>query len=141
MAFARGFATSAVFAGLAVCTAAAAWADAPTMNGNYTETATTPSGKTFNTSWTVNSCGDGCVYIKAGVGGSQARLVDGQWVLDTMDNVTCSDGAYILYATSSHLTWDPSTLAGTADHTYLIPACGHPAGYSYTDQIQIKQSS
>ncbi|BCZ21321.1 hypothetical protein MYSE111917_23000 [Mycobacterium senriense] len=90
---------------------------------------------------TVNSCGDECVYIKAGVGGSQARLVDGQWVLDTMNNVTCSDGAYVLYATNSHLTWDPNTLAGTAEHTYLIPACGHPAGYSYTDQIQIKQSS
>ncbi|OBB87655.1 hypothetical protein A5760_25510 [Mycobacterium colombiense] len=75
------------------------------------------------------------------MGGSQARLVDDQWVLDTMNNVTCSDGAYILYATSSHLTWDPNTLAGTAQHTYLIPVCGHPAGYSYTDQIQIKQSS
>lgn len=107
-----------MFACLAVCTAGTAWAEAPTMNGNYTETATTPSGQTFNTSWTVNSCGDGCVYIKA-----------------------CSDGAYVLYATSSHLTWDPNTLAGTAEHTYLIPACGHPAGYSYTDQIQIKQSS
>lgn len=56
-------------------------------------------------------------------------------------DVTCSDGAYILYATRSHITWDPNTLAGTADHTYLIPACGHPAGYAYTDQIQIKQSS
>lgn len=141
MTFARGFATSAMFACLAVCTAGTGWAEAPTMNGNYTETATTPSGQTFNTSWTVNSCGDDCVYIKAGVGGSQARLVDGQWVLDTMNNVTCSDGAYILYATNSRLTWDPNTLAGTAQHTYLIPACGHPAGYSYTDQIQIKQSS
>ncbi|WP_156655945.1 hypothetical protein [Mycobacterium sp. 852002-51971_SCH5477799-a] len=141
MAFARVFATTAIVAALAVCTDGAASADAPTMNGNYTETATTPSGQTFNSSWTVNSCGDGCVFIKAGVGGSQARLVDGQWVLDTMNNVTCSDGAYILYATSSHMTWDPNTLAGTAQQTYLIPACGHPAGYSYTDQIQIKQSS
>lgn len=141
MAFARGFAATAMFAGLAACSAGTAWADTPTMNGNYTETATTPSGQAFSTSWAVNSCGDGCVYIKAGVGGSQARLVDGQWVLDTMDNVTCSDGAYILYATRSHITWDPNTLAGTAQHTYLIPACGHPAGYSYTDQIQIKQSS
>lgn len=141
MAFARVFATTAVFAGLAVCTAGAASADTPTMNGNYTETATTPSGQTFTSSWAVNSCGDGCVFIKAGVGGSQARLVDGQWVLDTMNNVTCSDGAYILYATSSHITWDPDSLTGTAQHTYLIPACGHPSGHSYTDQIQIKQSS
>ncbi|WP_406813079.1 hypothetical protein [Mycobacterium sp. M23085] len=39
------------------------------------------------------------------------------------------------------MTWDPDTLVGTAQRTYMIPACGHPAGYSCTDQIQIKQSS
>jgi len=141
MAIARGFAALALFAGLAVGTASTAEADTPTMNGNYTLTSTTPSGATFTSSWTVNSCGDGCIYIKAGVGGSQARLVDGQWVLDTMNNVTCADGSYILYATTSHMVWDPNTLAGTAQQTYIIPACGHPPGYSQTDQIQIKQAS
>jgi hypothetical protein len=132
---------AAMFAGLAVGAASTAWADTPTMNGNYTLSATTPSGATFTTSWAVNPCGDGCVYIKAGAGGSQARLVDGQWVLDTLNNVNCSDGTYTQYATNTHMTWDPNTLAGTARHVYIVPACGHPPGYTQTDQIQIKQAS
>jgi hypothetical protein len=137
MAIARRFAATAMFAALAIGAPCTAWADTPTMNGSYTETATTPSGGTLTTSWTVNSCGDGCIFIKAGAGGSQARLVDGQWVLDTLNNVSCSDGAYIQYAANSHLTWDPNTLAGTARHVYIVPACGRPAGYTETDQIQI----
>jgi len=47
MAIARGFAATAMFAGLAVGAAGSAWADTPTMNGSYTETATTPSGGTL----------------------------------------------------------------------------------------------
>jgi hypothetical protein len=141
MAIARGFAATTMFAGLVVGAAGTAWADTPTMNGSYTETATTPSGATFTTSWTVNSCGDGCVYIKAGAGGSQARLIDDQWVLDTMNNVNCADGSYVQYATIAHITWDPNTLAGTSQNTYVAPACGHPPGYTETDQIQIKQAS
>jgi hypothetical protein len=141
MAIARGFAATGIFAGLAVGSASTALADTPTMNGNYTLTATTPSGATFTTSWAVNPCGDGCVYIKAGAGGSQARLVDGQWVLDTLNNVNCSDGTYTQYATNTHMTWDPNTLAGTAQHVYIVPACVHPPGYTQTDQIQIKQAS
>jgi hypothetical protein len=140
MAIARGFAATAAFAGLAVAAAGPAWADTPTMDGSYTETATTPAGATFTTNWTVNSCGDGCIWIKAGAGGGQARLVDGQWVMDTLSNVNCADGSYIQYASNTHLTWDPNSLAGTAQHTYIIPACGHPAGESHTDQIQIKQA-
>jgi hypothetical protein len=141
MAIARGFAATAMFAGLAVGAASTAWADLPTMNGNYTLTATTPAGRTITTAWAVNPCGDGCVYIKSGAGGSQARLVDGQWGLDTFDNVSCSDGTYIQYATTGHITWDPNTLAGTAQHVYIMPACGRPAGYAQTDQIQIKKAS
>jgi hypothetical protein len=140
MAITRRSAATAIFAGLVVSAAGKAWADTPTMDGSYTETATTPAGATFTSSWTVNSCGDGCVYIKAGAGGSQARLVDGQWVLDTLNNVNCADGSYIQYATSTHTTWDPNTLSGTAQHTYVVPACGHPPGYTQTDQIQIKQT-
>ncbi len=141
MGIARGFVATALFAGLVVGAAGTAWADTPTMNGNYTETATTPSGGTLTSSWTVNSCGDGCIYIKAGAGGSQAWLVDGQWVLDTLNNISCRDGSYTQYGANSHMTWDPNTLAGTAQHTYIVPACGRPAGYTETDQIQIKQSS
>ncbi|OBK49614.1 hypothetical protein [Mycobacterium sp. 1081908.1] len=129
-----------MFAGLVVGAAGTAWADTPTMDGSYTETATTPSGGTLTSSWTVNSCGDGCIFIKAGAGGSQARLVDGQWVLDTLNNISCADGSYTQYGSSAHITWDPTTLAGTAQHTYIVPACGRPAGYTETDQIQIKQA-
>jgi hypothetical protein len=68
MAIARRFAATAMFAGLAVGAPGTPWAGTPTMNGNYTLTATTPTGHTLDTSWTVNSCGDGCVYIKAGAG-------------------------------------------------------------------------
>ena len=140
MAITRGFAATVMFAGIAVGAAGPAWAD-PTMDGSYTETATLPNGKTLDTSWTVNSCGDGCIFIKAGAGGSQAHFVDGQWVLDTMNNVVCADGSYVQYATNAHITWDPNTLAGTAVHTYVLPACGRGPGYTQTDQIQIKQSS
>jgi hypothetical protein len=140
MAIARGFAATAVFAGLAVGTASTAWAD--DMNGNYTETSTTPSGRSVVTSWAVNPCpGKPCIYIKAGAGGSQAWLVDGQWVLDTMGDLSCPDGSYVQYATSSHLTWDPNTLAGTSQLTYITNACGQPAGYTQTNQIQLKAAS
>ena len=68
MAIARGLAATAVFACLAVCAANTAWADTPTMNGSYNATSTSPAGKAVVTSWTVSSCGDGCVYVKAGAG-------------------------------------------------------------------------
>ncbi|BBZ42792.1 hypothetical protein [Mycobacterium parmense] len=140
MAIARRFAATAMFVGLAAGAPGTAWADTPTMDGSYTLTSTTPSGGTLTTSWTVNSCGDGCVWIKAGAGGGPARLVDGQWVMDTMNNISCADGSYIQYGANSHMTWDPTTLTGTADHTYLVPACGRPAGYTQTDKISISQT-
>lgn len=140
MAIARGLAAAAMFAGCVVGAAGPAWADTPTMDGSYTETATTPSGGTLTSSWTVNSCGDGCLWIKAGAGSSQARLVDGQWVLDTLNNISCADGSYTQYGSSGHITWDPNTLVGTAQHTYIVPACGRPAGYTETDKIEIKQT-
>lgn len=141
MAIGRGFVATAVFACLAVGAAGPAWADTPTMNGSYTETSTTPSGKSIDNSWTVNSCGDGCLWVKAGLGASQARLVDGQWVMDTMSNVTCVGGGYTLYGTTTHTVWDPTSLTGTATHTYLLGACGRPPGDTQVDQISIKASS
>ncbi|BAX92119.1 hypothetical protein [Mycobacterium shigaense] len=141
MAIARGLAATAVFACLATGTASPAWADTPTMNGNYTETSTTPSGRTIDNSWAVNSCGNGCLWIKAGLGASQATLVDGQWVMDTMSNVNCVGGGYTLYGTTTHTVWDPNTLTGTATHTYITGACGRPPGDTQVDQISIKASS
>jgi hypothetical protein len=141
MAIARGFAATAMFAALAVGAASTAWADAPTMNGSYNATSTSPGGKAIVTSWTVSPCGDGCVYVKAGAGGGQARLVDGQWVLDGINDLMCPDGTYLQLATHSHMTWDPDTLAGTSTFSYIYPACGQPAGYTQTNQLQIKQAS
>jgi hypothetical protein len=139
---ARGFAATAIFGCFAVGSASMAWADTPTMSGNYTETTTTPGGKTIDNSWAINSCGDGCLWIKAGLGASQAKLVDGQWVMDTMSNVSCAGtGEYTLYGTSTHTTWDANSLAGTAAHTYIVGTCGKPAGYTQVDQISIKQAS
>lgn len=141
MAIARGLATIAVCAGSAVGLAGTAWADSPTMNGSYNATSTSPGGKAVVTSWTVSSCGDGCIYVKAGAGGSQARLVDGQWVLDGENDLMCPDGSYLQMATASHMTWDPSSLVGTSTISYLIPACGRPAGYTQTNKLEIKQAS
>jgi hypothetical protein len=138
-------ALAAVFIGLAVGTASPAWADGPTMNGNYNETSTSPDGRSVVASWTVNPCATqpdgGCVWIKVGAGGGPAHFIDGQWVLDGMGDLTCPDGSYLQLATTSHLTWDPDTLAGTSQITYLASACGHPAGYVQTNQVQIKAAS
>ena len=139
---ARGFAATAILGCLAVGSASPGWADTPTMSGSYTETSTTPHGKTIDNSWTVNSCGEGCLWVKAGLGASQALLVDGQWVMDTMSNVSCAgSGAYTLYGTTTHTVWDPNSLTGTAAHTYITGACGNPPGFTQVDQISIKQAS
>jgi hypothetical protein len=140
MAMGRSFAATVVFAGFAIGAAGTGWADTPTMDGSYTLTSTSPGGKAVDTDWTVNSCGDGCVYVKAGAGGSQAHLVDGQWVMDTIDNIQCSDGTWVLYAANAHMTWDPNSLAGTNKLTYIVPACGLPPGHTQSNQVSIKQS-
>ncbi len=141
MAIARGFAATAVFAGLAVCTAEAAWADTPSMNGSYTETSTSPSGLSVTNDWSVSPCGNGCAYVKAGAGGGMAYFRDGQWVLDTMNNLTCADGTFNQYATNAHMTWDPDSLDGTSQITYIVGACGKPPGYTQTNHISLKASS
>jgi hypothetical protein len=135
---ARNIAVTTAFAGLIVGAAGTASAGAPTMDGGYTLTSTSPGGKSVDTDWTVNSCGEGCVYIKAGAGGSQAHFVDGQWVMNTIDNIQCADGSWVLYAANAHMTWDPNSLAGSNILTYIVPACGLPPGHSQSNQIQIK---
>jgi hypothetical protein len=144
MAIGRKLVATAVFAGgLAFGTASPAWADdLPTMNGNYTATSTTPSGKHIDSSWAVNGCGDGCVWIKAGAGGNTATLADNTWTLDTLNNLYCPDDrTWSQMASSAHMTWDATTLAGTSQITYLVPFCGHPAGTTQTNQLQLKASS
>jgi hypothetical protein len=114
---------------------------APWMIGDYVLTETSPTGLAHVTDWNVNPCGDGCADIKAGSGTSRAQLVEGQWVLDMFDNVRCPDGVRVPYAANAHMTWDPNTLAGTDEHVYLQAACGKPAGYAQTNQIQLKRAS
>src|ERR1700744_244251 len=139
---ARGFAATAIVGCFAVGSAGPASADTPTMNGSYTETSTTPSGKSIDNSWTVNSCGNGCLWIKAGLGASQATLQDGQWVMDTMSNISCAgSGEYTLYGTSTHTAWDPNSLTGTSAPTYGTGAWRNPPGFVQVDQISIKQAS
>jgi hypothetical protein len=141
MAVVRGFAATAVFAGLVVGTAGPAWAETPTMSGTYMETSTSPSGKMVSTDWSISSCGEGCLWVKAGAGSGQARLVDGQWVMDTMNSLACPDGTNVMHAANSHITWDPTSLAGTSEISYMVPACGHPAGFQQTNQIKLKAPS
>ena len=130
-------AVAAAFAVIAVGAAAPASA-APVMSGDYILTETNPAGHKSVTNWNINPCGDGCADIKAGVGSSRAQLVDGQWVIDMFDNIRCLDGVRVPYGANAHITWDANTLAGTDQQVYMLAACGQPAGYTQTNQIQLK---
>src|ERR1700758_3615118 len=113
MAIARGFAASAMFAGLAVGFAAPASA-APVMSGHYIITYTSPNGQVTTADWYVTPCGDGCAsVVYGGKTLGQARLVNGQWTLDSPGDAVCSDGSQVPRALATHDTWDPNTLAGT----------------------------
>jgi len=146
MAIARGFAATVIFAGLAVGTASAAWADPPTMNGHYIRTETNPqTGHSQTDDWYITPCGDGCVSVAIRPDApqpSQARLVNGQWTLDSAVHAAiCPDGTVVPNAVSAHYVWDPNTLAGTVQVTYNEPACGNPAGYTQNNTVQLRQAS
>jgi hypothetical protein len=141
MTITRGFAAAAMLAGLAVGTASAAWAET-TMSGHYIRTETNPqTGQSENDDWYATPCGDGCVSLASAPGGpviSRARLVNGQWVLDSaVHTLNCPDGTVVPDAVSAHYMWDPNSLAGTVQVTYNVPACGNPAGYQSTNFVQI----
>jgi len=133
-------AVATLAAGTAGATAAPA-SGAPVMIGDYVLTETNPAGQKFVTDWNVNPCGDGCADIKAGAGTSRAQLVDGQWVIDMFDNIRCLDGTRVPYGANAHITWDPNTLVGTDQQVYMEAACGQPAGYTQTNQIQLKRAA
>jgi hypothetical protein len=141
MAVARGFAATALLAGLAVSAPSPAWAETPTMSGSYTETSTAPDGHAVSNDWSVHTCGDGCLWIAAGAGSGQAHFVDGQWVMDTLTSLYCRDGTNVKYAANSHITWDPTSLEGESVISYSIPACGKGAGFSQTNKIKIEKAS
>jgi hypothetical protein len=143
MAIAQGFAVTVISAGLAVGTASAAWADT-TLSGHYVRTETgAQSGQSITDDWYATPCGDGCASLASTPGGpvqSQARLVSGQWIVDTTGApLQCPDGS-VVNAVSAHYTLDPNTLAGTVLLTYEVPACGNPAGYQTTNNVQVKQA-
>ena len=145
MTITRGFAATAIFAGLAVGTASAAWAET-TMSGHYLRIETDPqTGQSETDDWYATPCGDGCASLALTPGGpaiSQARLVDGQWTLESaIHTLNCPDGTVAPNAVSAHYTWDPATLAGTVQLTSNVPACGIPAGYQTINDVQIRQAS
>jgi hypothetical protein len=144
MTITRGFAATVIFAGLAVGTASAAWAET-TMSGHYLRTETDQqTGQSETDDWYATPCGDGCVSLTDTPGGparSQARLVNGQWTLNSaVHTLSCPDGTVVPNAVSAHYTWDPNTLAGTVQVTNNVPACGNPTGYQTTNDVQISQA-
>jgi hypothetical protein len=56
-------------------------------------------------------------------------------------NVTCADGTFHPASRSAHYTWDPNTLAGTAQVTTTSAVCDLPVGYMFTDDIQLRQAA
>jgi hypothetical protein len=143
MTVTRAIAATTMFAGLTVGAASSAWADAPTMTGHYIRIVTSPAGQASNVDWYFAPCGDGCASVALTAGGQpfgQARLVNGQWALDTTSPAGCADGTSVPDALNSHYTWDPNTLAGTAQTTIEVPSCGRPVGYQQTNSVQLRQA-
>ena len=141
MTLTRAIAAAALFAGLAVSTASPAWAET-TLSGHYIRTETDPlTGQSVNDDWYATPCGDGCASLASTPGGpavSQARLINGQWTLDSaIHTLMCPDGTVLQNAVSAHYTLDPNTLAGTVLLTYQVPACGIPAGYQLANNVQL----
>ncbi len=141
MAITRCFA-AAVFAGLAFALAAPASA-VTEMSGHYIAVVTDSARQSISNDWYVTSCGDGCASVAHSPGGptwKQANVVNGQWTLESVDNVDCGDGTSVPNALSAHYTWDPNTLAGKVLDTYTVPACGNPAGAQGTNTLQLKKA-
>ena len=67
----------------------------------------------------------------------QANQVNGQWTLDGHGGVSCEQGGDIPRAIHFHYTWDPNSLAGNVQITNNVDACGNPAGYTETNQLQL----
>ena len=131
----QSFAATATFGAVAV--GAASPASAAEMSGHYIETETyTPTGQSTTNNWYFTPCGDGC----ADAGFAQARLVNGQWTMDTTMDAVCSDGSRVANGDRNHYTWDPNTLAGTAQVTSNVASCGNPAGNTFTVNVQLRQA-
>lgn len=99
------------------------------MSGHYIKATTGPGGgRTFTENWYFTPCGDGCADMSspaAGVSG-RAMLVDGQWTLDSTEDIVCKGGVTEGNAASAHYTWDANTLTGTVQVDQRQPVCDHP---------------
>ncbi len=138
----RSFAAAATFAAVAVGAAAPASA-APVMSGHYIKTTTYPAGggRTFTEHWYFTPCGDGCADMSSPAtgGGARAMLVNGQWTIDSTDDIVCKDGITEGNAANTHYTWDPNTLAGTVQVIQKQAVCDH-APQSYTLSVQLTKA-
>jgi hypothetical protein len=145
MSVIRGIAVAALFGGLAIGTAASAWAD-PVMSGHYIRTDTEPqSGRSTTADWYFTPCGDGCASVADSPSGKpwgQAHLVNGQWaVVNPSVETKCPDGTNVPNANTSHYTRDPSTLAGKVQVTERIATCGATAPESWTNNLQLTKAA
>jgi hypothetical protein len=52
----------------------------------------------------------------------------------------CADGPTVPNAATAHWTWDPNTLAGTQQITDKVAVCGNPAGFTFTNNFQLRQA-
>ncbi|BDE12172.1 hypothetical protein Mkiyose1665_21690 [Mycobacterium kiyosense] len=126
--------------GLAAGTVGTARADT-TMSGHYTWTTTSPQGSTSSGDFYFTPCGDGCASAALTAGGpsvGQAKLVNGQWVMNGTWPQRCSDGSTtgLPYVD----TWDPVTLAGTETITFTSTACGATVGSQQVSKLQYTQA-
>ena len=140
---------TAMLAGLAIGAASPASADpekptGPQMSGHYIETSTASTGQSTSNDWYVTPCGDGCASVGRATGGQpygEARLVNGQWTMDSTDDQVCREGNVVPNAYTSHYSWDPTALVGTIQVTYKVSACGrHQPGDTGQFTMQLRQA-
>jgi hypothetical protein len=144
MSTTRGLAAAAMLAGLAIGLAAPASA-ANELSGHYIETETTPHGYQSTSDWYITPCGDGCAAVATTPTGQpwgQAHLANGQWSMESHDDADCVGGgtSTVRNALTSHITWDPVTLAGTNREITTEAACGQPAGFEETNTLQLRKA-
>ncbi|BBY24203.1 hypothetical protein MSTO_44080 [Mycobacterium stomatepiae] len=82
--------------------------------------------KSYTHTWTVTSCGEGCVNVAWDTGAnSRATLSDGTWTIDDPASpgaVQFSDGSSGV--ATPHYSWDAVTLRGDMWNTVPAGTCG-----------------
>ena len=68
-------------------------------------------------------------------------MANGQWTFDSSGGVSCEQqGGDVPNAINLHYAWDANTLAGSVQITNNVQACGNPAGYQETNNLQLTQA-